>query len=235
MFMARLKNDALNDPSSTEETSENVPEQVTAGDVKEESQPSGSSETRENSEQISLKRRMPDRLRKYLIRVGSGKFYLPAAYRIVWFRDEYPDWGVVTNLIEGGHGAGFATVQATIQNAEGRIIASGLKTESRQDFPGGWVEKAETGAISRALAVAGFGTQFAPDLDEESNHQDVNSSGKPGELEPHHARPADRTAQSASRMDKKGNPDIWKGPGQCPDCHAPEGKPHSRTCKNAME
>src|SRR5438128_11401967 len=91
----------------------------------------------------SGKRRMPENLKRYLLRVQGGKFYLPAAYRIVWFRDECPDWGVSTQLIEGGHEAGFATVQATVMNPDGRIIASGLKTESRQDFPEGWVAKAE--------------------------------------------------------------------------------------------
>src|SRR5687768_11763222 len=46
------------------------------------------------------KRRMPETLQKFLLRVQGGKFYLPAAYRIVWFRDEYPDWGVQTDLVE---------------------------------------------------------------------------------------------------------------------------------------
>src|SRR5215467_8707538 len=121
----------------------------------------------------SGKRRMPDRMRRYLLKVQGGKLYLPAAYRIAWFRDECPDWGVSTTLIEGGYEAGYATVQSVIYNPDGRIIASGIKTESRQDFPAGWVEKAETGSIARALAVAGFGTQFTPELDEETSDTPV--------------------------------------------------------------
>lgn len=117
-------------------------------------------------DEASSQRRMPDNLRKFLLRVQGGKFYLPAAYRVVWFRDECPEWGIDTMLIEGGEEAGFATVQAKIFNSEGRLIASGIKTESRKDFPAGHVEKAETGAVARALAIAGFGTQWSEDLNE---------------------------------------------------------------------
>src|SRR5262245_35251523 len=69
----------------------------------------------------SSKRRMPESLRKHLPKVQGGKLYLPAAFRIVWFRDECPDWGVTTDLIEGGQEAGFATVKASVYNPEGRI------------------------------------------------------------------------------------------------------------------
>src|ERR1043165_8393796 len=69
----------------------------------------------------SSKRRMPESFRKHLLKVQGGKLYLPAAFRIVWFRDECPDWGVTTDLIEGGQEAGFATVKATVLNPDGRI------------------------------------------------------------------------------------------------------------------
>jgi hypothetical protein len=194
-------------------------------------------ESRETPELDSSKRRMPDNLRKYLLKVQGGKFYLPAAYRIVWFRDECPDWGVETILLEGGTEAGFATVQAKIYNGEGRLIASGIKTETRQDFPAGWVEKAETGSIARALAVAGFGTQFTPELDDDgsrpadspqpfggvmrSSFEGSRSMGN-GPRQAREERPAPQTAVPVS--------EVWEGPGQCPKCHAPEGKRHGRQC-----
>ncbi len=159
-------------------------------------------------------RRMPESISKYLIRMQGGKEYLPAAYRLVWFRDECPDWGISTQLLEGGHEPGFATVQAMVINPEGRIIASGIKTETKTDFPAGWVEKAETGAISRALAVAGFGTQFSPELD------DQNSAGDRAGLR------APRTARSAPAPAS----DAWEGPGLCPHCHAPAGRRHGKPC-----
>lgn len=110
---------------------------------------------------------MPDHFKSFMIKMQGGKMYLPAAQRIVWFRDELGDkWGINTSLIEGGHEAGFATVRAEISNPEGRIVATGMKTESKSDFSAGWVEKAESGSIARALALLGFGTQFSPDLDE---------------------------------------------------------------------
>ncbi len=119
----------------------------------------------EEISELSVKRRMPESLRKHLLRVQGGKMYLPAAYRLLWFRDECPDWGIVTELIEGGQEAGFATVKAFIFNPEGRLIGTGHKTETKQDFPAGWTEKAETGSVARALANCGFGTQFSEDVD----------------------------------------------------------------------
>lgn len=163
-------------------------------------------------DQSSTKRRMPEYLFRHLLRLQGGKFYLPAAQRLVWFRDECPEWGIETELIEGGQAAGFATVSAKVTDPNGRTIATALKTETKQDFPAGWVEKAETGAIARALAVAGFGTQFAPEMDEGAfaDSPQARSSGGSDGLH----------AES----------DIWEGPGQCPKCHAPAGKRHAKPC-----
>ncbi|MGC8667185.1 MAG: hypothetical protein ACP5VE_03580 [Chthonomonadales bacterium] len=190
--------------------------------------------------QDTCRRRMPPRLRRYLLQVQGGKLYLPAAYRIVWFRDECPDWGVTTQIVEGGQKEGFATVLATIRNAEGRIIATGHKTETQQDFPAGWVEKAETGAIARALALAGFGTQFSPELDEEGRLADSPLPPGPDARLPVERRvrqPAlarrETTYEAAVKEPKPGAPageEIWQGPGQCPRCHAPAGKPHGKPC-----
>ena len=101
-------------------------------------------------------RPVPEHLKRLRITVSGGKQYLPAAVRVEWFRSVCPAWGVDTMLLEGGQAAGFATVKAVVTDETGRVIASGMKTETKQDFPAGWVEKAETGAISRALVVAGF-------------------------------------------------------------------------------
>ena len=169
----------------------------------------------ESAEVDSGKRRMPESLNRYLVKVQGGRCYLPAAYRIVWFRDECPDWGVQTEIVEGGEEAGFATVKAIVCNAEGRIIATGHKTESRKDFPAGHVEKAETGAVARALALAGFGTQFSPELDEGGM---ADSPQRLGGVRFQRTR----TQEAES--------DIWEGPGQCPKCHAPAGKRHVRPC-----
>jgi hypothetical protein len=193
---------------------------------------------------------MPDNLRRYLIKMQGGKMYLPAAYRIVWFRDELgDDWGIRTELVEGGHEAGFATVHAEVLNPEGRVIASGHKTEAKSDFPAGWVEKAESGAVARALALLGFGTQFTPELDDDGfrpadspQPRHVYAPPRPSmEARPAPERPRDsgqaRSAQNGGPAEvvAEASPagpvsEIWEGPGQCPRCHAPEGKRHGRQC-----
>jgi hypothetical protein len=92
----------------------------------------------------------------------KGKPYLQVAQRLVWFREEHADWSIETELkqTEGG-----AMALATIKNEDGRVIAMAHKVEHKQHF-GDFVEKAETGAIGRALALCGYGTQYEPELDE---------------------------------------------------------------------
>ncbi len=172
------------------------------------------------------RRRMPEGIRKHLIRLSSGQQYLPAAFRLVWFRDECPEWGIMTELVEGGHAAGYATVRAVITHLDGRVIATGMKTETMADFPGGMLEKAETGAIGRALAVAGFGTQFSPELDDLTGdtaapYSKGQRSGRGQSRKTENTSGADGTVSATQ---------IWPGPGLCPRCHAPEGKRHAKPC-----
>lgn len=189
------------------------------------------------------RRRMPDYVARCMIRLQGGRVYLPAAQRLVWFRDECPDWGIETRVLEGGQEAGFATVQAVVTNygadgsaGPGRVVATGIKTETRQDFPAGWVEKAETGAIARALAVAGFGTQFAPEMDEvtpaDSPQGGSTSAGgmSPGWVADLAA--AERAPFTVETYGERVAPaDVWPGPGQCPRCYAPAGKRHGARCR----
>lgn len=94
----------------------------------------------------------------------KGKDYLQVAWRLVWFREDHPDFGLNAEALEltDDH----AIFKAVISDAEGRQISSGHGSESKKDF-GDFIEKAETKAIGRALAMLGYGTQFAADeLDE---------------------------------------------------------------------
>lgn len=94
----------------------------------------------------------------------KGKDYLPVAQRIVWFREERSEWSIHTQIVEHSETATLA--RADILDQTGRIIAQAHKTETAQGFAD-HCEKAETGAIGRALAHCGFGTQFCADeLDE---------------------------------------------------------------------
>ena len=97
----------------------------------------------------------------------KGKDYLQVAWRLVWFRDPELGWqrcGINTELLE--HGDGYAVFKATITDEDGRVLSTGHGSESSKDF-GDYLEKAETKAVGRSLAMLGFGTQFAADeLDE---------------------------------------------------------------------
>lgn len=93
----------------------------------------------------------------------KGKQYLQIMWRLVWFREEKPLWSIDTKLeqLTENH----AVFSAKISDENGVQKASGYGSESMKDFRD-FIEKAETKAIGRALAMLGYGTQFAPDLDE---------------------------------------------------------------------
>jgi hypothetical protein len=104
-----------------------------------------------------------------------GKEYLEVKYRLVWFREEHPDYSIETEFILLGEKK--ATAKATIRDNTGRILATGHKTEDTAGF-GDFAEKAETGAIGRTLALLGYGTQFCADeLDE--GERIVDAPAKP--------------------------------------------------------
>jgi len=98
----------------------------------------------------------------------KGKDYLMVAYRLIWFTEENPSYDIVTNYLNLTDDQTVAHITVRIFNPEGKLVksASGTKRETKKDFPD-HTEKAETGALGRALAMLGYGTQFAiQDLDE---------------------------------------------------------------------
>ncbi len=103
--------------------------------------------------------------KRHLIKVQGGRTYLPVSARIVWFRQEHPDWSIETEAVEINHEKQYAIFRARICNGDGKLMATGTKKEDVKGF-GDYIEKAETGSVGRALALCGFGTQFSPDLDE---------------------------------------------------------------------
>lgn len=113
----------------------------------------------------------------------SKKDYLQVAHRLVWFREEYPHWTISTILVESDKD--HSLFRAEIKDEAGRLIASAHKREDKQGFAD-HTEKAETGAIGRALALCGYGTQFAADdLDEKDRLADAPlPSIYPGQPEP---------------------------------------------------
>jgi hypothetical protein len=121
--------------------------------------------------------------------------YLPVQWRLVWFRSVYPNGAIETELLHLDldcdseevtdawsdekqqtekvvkRGRGLAIFRAIARDGLGGV-GTGTKSETAANFPD-FIEAAETGAIGRALASLGFGTQFAPELQEE--HRIVDS------------------------------------------------------------
>jgi hypothetical protein len=89
--------------------------------------------------------------------------YLPVAARIAWFRREHSFWSIITKVEKWGDKA--VVMKATIKDMSGAVIATARKKETEMGFPD-YIEKAETGAIGRALAMCGYGTLQAPEFDE---------------------------------------------------------------------
>lgn len=114
----------------------------------------------------------------------KGKAYLPALPRIMWFRSECPNYGIKTEIAEFDKENGFVLFKATITNEKGEIVSQAYKSQRKTQFLD-YIEKAETGAISRAVAFLGYGTLMAADIEEDGSvneddfHEKVYGSTKP--------------------------------------------------------
>lgn len=154
---------------------------------------------------------------KHLIRVQGNREYLPVAQRLVWFREVHPDWGIQCELVQLDWEAKRAVCKATIRAEDGRIIAEGYKQEDAKGFPD-FLEKSSTGAVGRALALCGFGTQFAPELDEGGDVADAPREAR-GTREPTAAPTvtpaADPKAAPPSAAPKNGRPEGCTCPPAC--------------------
>ena len=93
----------------------------------------------------------------------KGKAYLEVKWRLVWFREDKPNWCIDTKLeqLTENH----AVFSAKIFDENGVQKSSAYGSEGIKDF-GDFIEKAETKAVGRALAMLGYGTQFAPEMEE---------------------------------------------------------------------
>src|SRR5579859_751309 len=133
---------------------------------------------------------------KHLIEL-QGKAYLEVKFRLVWFREMCPNGTIDTeevlvdldreveaevptgNWIPNPNRPGkkmpekmirrdngYARFRAVVTDGKGGR-ATATKSENAASFPD-FIEKAETGAVGRALAMLGYGTQFTGDeLNEE--------------------------------------------------------------------
>ena len=98
----------------------------------------------------------------------KGKDYLQAAYRLVWLVEECPNYETSIDMLKLTDDFACTKVTLSIFDATGKVVkkVSDIKTEYKKDFHD-FVEKSVTGALSRCLAQAGYGTQFTvQDFDE---------------------------------------------------------------------
>ena len=112
----------------------------------------------------------------------QGKDYLPVAWRLCWYRDLCPEGSISTEMVTLDldretteeisvwndqtrrkekvmkRANGFVIFRATVTDGRGGS-ATATKSEKAASFPD-YIEKCETGAVGRALAMLGYGTQF---------------------------------------------------------------------------
>ena len=100
--------------------------------------------------------------------------YLTVQNRLLWFiRDQRAlivaglaklAYQVETELVELDREAGWAHFKTTVRDVLGNIVTM-YGSESAKDFPD-YAEKASTKSLGRALLALGYGTAFAPEMDE---------------------------------------------------------------------
>ena len=95
---------------------------------------------------------------------GSMSLYMDVKYRLLWFRLHHPDGKIAPEIIRVDEKSAIVCckVYASKDDAEGQYLAkSNAQRFATQDKYGDrYLETAETAALGRALAAAGYGTQF---------------------------------------------------------------------------
>lgn len=169
-------------------------------------------------------------IQDHLIQIRGGQKYLPVAARLIWFREEHPDWRIETEPVHIDWEHGVAMFRASVLSDTGVVMATATKVEHQKHFVD-FVEKAETGAIGRALALCGYGTQFAPEFDEGERYADspypLRPRTEPEPADPEPARPTSTSNGEIPPCARCGKPlrkpqyDLSMakfGQPLCPDC-----------------
>lgn len=98
----------------------------------------------------------------------KGKEYLMVGYRLQWFNETENNFIVNTDFLKLENDYAVARAHVSVYDTTGKLVksATATKREDAKHFPD-FIEKSETSAIGRALAMLGYGTQFAiSELDE---------------------------------------------------------------------
>lgn len=99
----------------------------------------------------------------------KGKEYLQVAHRLILLVESHENYQINTEFLNLTDTSAVVKAQILIIDKDGITIvksATATKSETKAGFAD-FIEKAETGAIGRALALLGIGTQFCTqDMDE---------------------------------------------------------------------
>ena len=88
----------------------------------------------------------------------KGKNYVMVKDRVSAFREDHPNGGIMTDIIDLTDGR--CVIKATITDEDGRIIATGIAYEwegSTNINKTSYIENCETSAVGRALGFCGYG------------------------------------------------------------------------------
>jgi hypothetical protein len=104
--------------------------------------------------------------------------YLDVKWRLLKMRTEHPDWAIRTAVVQLDleKEACLARCEIVVpialpaRGVQEYVLASDYGFETKAGF-GDYIQKAITNAIGRALATAGYGTQFATELDIEDGRE----------------------------------------------------------------
>lgn len=149
-------------------------------------------------------------------KVNGNQDYLEVKWRLVWFRELCPNHGISTELVWHDAESKTAIFKAEIiEPMSGNVLSTAHGSECARDFKD-YLEKAETKAIGRALAILGYGTQFAEELDEGDRIVDapVEPKKKKTEKKAPDRSVAEQTPQETTGAAKK---PIYT----CTDCGQP--------------
>lgn len=109
----------------------------------------------------------------------KGKQYVEVNQRVMAFRELYPEGSIYSDIVEIGNGV--VTIKATVSDANGRILATGMAYEKEGSSfinKTSYIENCETSAVGRALGFLGIGIDGSIASYEEVENAKVQQNAK---------------------------------------------------------
>lgn len=140
---------------------------------------------------------------------GEEQFYLDVKYRKLWFRLKYPTGKITKRIVKLENE--FAIIESKVyldrnDPADAYVSCAMAQRWRKDDDSYGlkYVETAETAAVGRALADAGFGIQFAePGEEQDMNPVDAPITMPEGVMEDSDVELPDEPPKKAEKKEKK--------------------------------